>query len=266
MSVNSYLEGLASKLIITDSERTIIDNHIISLEKKIVDFFKENKIEILEHFDFGSYTRKTLMPRKADPYSDVDYMIVFKDTGYAPNTYLDRLRRFAEKKYTTSEIYRSHPTIVLELSKIIIELVPATKTAWDDYQIPAPASDYTKWLTTHPHDFKDKVTKKNTAEKSKIRPLIRLLKYWNAQNNYVYTSYELENLIVNDWYFGTVTLWDYLYSFASSLSTSSLVKHKAEKVNRLKDICETAKKIEKGGSIIAPILSESEIQKAFPAY
>lgn len=35
-----------------------------------------------------------------DPQSDIDYMIVFADSDAKPQAYLDRLRRFAEARYT----------------------------------------------------------------------------------------------------------------------------------------------------------------------
>ena len=83
---------------------------------------------IEEKFNFGSYTRVTILQRKADEESDVDYMVVFDNSNnYTPQTFLDRLKRFAETKYSTSEIYQSSPTIVLELNNIKFELVPAYK-------------------------------------------------------------------------------------------------------------------------------------------
>jgi hypothetical protein len=62
-----------------------------------------------------------------DEKSDIDYMVVFSDRDYQPQTYLDRLRRFTEYYYQKSEIKQSHPTIQLELNHIRFELVPAVK-------------------------------------------------------------------------------------------------------------------------------------------
>lgn len=261
MSVSSHLSTTASKLIITDNERITIGGHIESLGKKIDNYFLSSAIT--EHFAFGSYTRKTLMPRKADEYSDVDYMVVFSNSSYTPSTYLGWLKDFAKAKYSTSEIYQSHPTVVLELSKIKIEIVPAIKNAYDDYQIPAPSSSYTTWLTTHPNSFNSKVTSKNTSEKSQIRPLIRLMKYWNAKNGYVYSSYELENLIVSHFYYSCQSLWDYVYSFVSGLSAYNSVAWKADKIKRLKDTCISARNSDNQGY---PATAEAEIKKVFPEY
>lgn len=261
MSVNSHLVDTASKLIITDYERSVIDGHIGSLSNKISEYFL--KTSITEHFAFGSYTRKTLMPRKADDNSDVDYMVIFSNSEHAPSTYLSKLKDFAKAKYSTSDIYQDHPTVVLELSRIKIELVPAIKSAYDNYQIPAPSSSYTRWLNTHPNDFNSKVRTKNTNEKKLIRPLIRLMKYWNAQNGYVYSSYELENLIVSHYYGYCQTLWDYLYSFINGLSSYNPVEWKSTKLKKLKEICSSARSDDNQGY---PALAEAEIKKAFPVY
>lgn len=266
MSVNSHLVATAGNLIITASERTTIDNYITSLKNKLESYFEASAIS--EKFDFGSYTRKTLMPRKADQYSDVDYMVVFSNKSYQPATYLSWLKNFANAKYSTSEIYQDHPTVVLELSRIKIEIVPAIKNAYDNYQIPAPASNYDKWLMTHPTGFKNTVTTKNSNEKSQIRPLIRLMKYWNALNGYVYSSYELENLIVSHYYYSCTTLWDYVSSFVSGLSTNGRTTTNSNKITKLKDTCTEAKRLETGSYFVPanPSGAETEIKKAFPVY
>lgn len=217
------------------------------------------------------------MPRKADSRSDVDHMIVFNPTKppssfysdktyYDPTTYLNWLRSFVETRYGRSEIYQSHPTIVLQLSNFKIELVPAKKDAFDKYEIPAPSSSYTQWMVTTPNAFNEQVRLKNVAERSLIRPLIRLMKFWNSQNGYVYSSYELEQKIVNIYYNGCVTLWDYLRVFVSNISTFGLGTDKTARVERLKRVCSDAHKYETSIWLPGGSSAESEIQKAFPAF
>ena len=137
MSVNSYLTTLASDLVLSSSEKASISTSISTLSSRLNSYFGSN---ITNHFQFGSNTRGTILPRKADTDSDIDYMVVFDSTDgqKKPQTYLDRLRRFAEEKYSTSEIAQSNPTIVLSLNHIKFELVPAIYNY--SYQIPSPAS------------------------------------------------------------------------------------------------------------------------------
>ena len=60
--------------------------------------------DITEKFRFGSSTRDTILPRSIDARSDIDYMIVFSESKYKPQTYIDKLRTFAENKYSSSDI------------------------------------------------------------------------------------------------------------------------------------------------------------------
>ena len=106
-------------------------------------------------------------------------MIVFNtsvDGIKKPQTYLDRLRIFANKKYATSEIFQSHPTIVLSLNHINFELVPAIYNY--SYQIPSPASSWSEWLATDRAGTNQALLDKNKTENYQIKPLVRLIKYW----------------------------------------------------------------------------------------
>lgn len=56
-------------------------------------------------------------------------MIVFDNVNnYTPQTFLTRLKNFAEEYYSRSEIYQDSPAIVLELNHIKFELVSAYKS------------------------------------------------------------------------------------------------------------------------------------------
>lgn len=77
-------------------------------------------------------------------------MVVFEKGGYNPQTYLDRLKRFVEQRYGSSEIYQSSPTIVLELNHIKFDLVPALHQYGTTYNIPNGPS---AWQSTNPNDF-----------------------------------------------------------------------------------------------------------------
>jgi len=138
MSVLSHLQNTADSIKIQDSERTAIDTSISSLSSKLSSYFDN----IESKFVFGSYDRRTILRRSIDANSDVDYMVVFSDgSSWTPQTLMNRLKRFAEAKYSRSEIYQSSPTVVLELNHIKFELAPAYKS-WGTLYIPAPASDY----------------------------------------------------------------------------------------------------------------------------
>ncbi|SDI27334.1 SMODS domain-containing nucleotidyltransferase [Winogradskyella thalassocola] len=253
MSVLSYLTDLSSSITIADWERNSIDTSINTLSTKLGNYFDN----IASKFVFGSYDRRTILRRSKDSNSDIDFMVCFTDGNeWTPQTLMNRLKRFAVANYSKNEIYQSSPTIVLELSHIKFELVPA----WGTYNIPAPASSYTTWIGTYPLTFKGQLNDKNRDNNYQIRKLIRLLKYWNVMNYKVYSSYELEKYVIDKYFYFCTNLKDYFYLAVEGLPTYDLPEYKKAKVERLKNIVKSTKENENGGWYA---LAEIEIKKAF---
>jgi Second Messenger Oligonucleotide or Dinucleotide Synthetase domain len=260
MSVNSHLTDLASTLVLSELEKSSISTSINTLSSRLTSYFGST---VTGHFQFGSSTRGTILPRKADKYSDIDYMVVFStsDGQKKPQTYLDRLRRFVELKYSTSEIYQSHPTIVLSLNHINFELVPAIYNY--SYQIPSLASSWLEWMNTDPSGTNHLLQDKNKSNNYQIKPLVRLIKYWNTQKGYPFTSFSIEQYIVNRSFWGCSALKDYFYEFWSgfdcSYDTAQSIK---DKVNSAKQHARKAKEYENNNM---PASAESEIKKIVPS-
>lgn len=259
MSVNSYLTNLASDLVLSSDEKSSISISITTLKIRLESYFGGG---ITNYFQFGSNTRGTILPRKADRNSDIDYMIVFDTSGgkKKPQTYLSQLKKFAENKYSTSEIHQSHPTIVLSLNHIKFELVPAIYD-WG-YNIPSPASDWMDWMLTDPNATNQDLVDKNKNENFKIKPLVRLIKYWNASQGHPYNSFSLERYIVNQSYWFCSSLNEYFYSFWSNFDYSyETAQYVKDKVDRAKKYAAKAKEYEEDNM---PISAESEIEKIVP--
>lgn len=267
MTVNSYLTNLSSKLVLKDLEKENIKKSIITLESRLNYHFScVNPQTIDEKFLFGSYTRGTILPRKADENSDIDYMIVFNNyNDYKPDTLLRWLKDFVERSYSTSEIYRSYPTIVLELNHIKFELVPAfnKNREWKflpkGYMIPAPSNNYLDWIETDPIKLKDDLTWKNGVYNYLIKPAIRLLKYWNVLNGKIYSSYRLEEIAISQYYNINSNLVDILDTIVQALPLNSLSQVNQTKVKKLQT--ELAKI--KREMIDYPYTSEENIKKIF---
>lgn len=236
MTCNTYLVSIAKLLILSDDEKASIDCSISTLQSRLDSWFGTKSV--IEHFKFGSSERETILPRKADPDSDIDYMVVFDNSDNCkPDAYLARLKRFAEKKYKTSEVYRDHPTTVLELNHIKFELVPAiTYYGWSDYyQIPAETTSYIDWTLTRPMDIVNRLNAKNNQHHYQIKRLVRLLKYWNVLNGKVYSSYELEEYVISHVFFNCTSLENYFYEAVRHLPEGGLPEYKRIKVERLKN-------------------------------
>jgi hypothetical protein len=259
MSVLSYLQSLASLLNIAELESGDIDRSINTLYSRLGSYFINGDLK--ERFRFGSSVRKTMLPRDADSNSDVDYMVVFENTtGYKPQTFISRLKKFAESYYSRSEIYQSSPAVVLILGHIKFDLVPGYRN-WGNLYIPAPRTEYADWILTDPLSFNTTIDQANKNEGFLLKPMIRLLKYWNANNGYIYESYSLEQKIANMNFFACNNLKDYLFSAINSFSTWDLPEYKRQKVDRAKQIVTSVQQYERLGLSIS---SETEIKKLLP--
>lgn len=256
MSVLGYLEKRASEAVLSSNENSLISTSIATLQSRLDLHFGT---DLSEHFKFGSQTRGTILPRAMDEHSDVDYMIVFKNGGYTPQTYLDRLKRFVEKYYSTSSIKQNTPTVTLELNHIKFDLVPALKGYWTgSYQIPNGTS---AWRDTNPNDFNATLTTKNNSESFKIKPAIRLAKYWNAKNIYVFESFSFEQWIVNQSYYLISNQRDYLFRVFEAMSLPSDTQWRKDRVQRAKDLVAKVRQYETAGM---PATAEAEVKKLIP--
>ncbi len=258
MSVLSYLQSLASDLNIADLEAGSITRSIDTIHTRLGNYFGT---DVKERFRFGSSTRKTMLPRTADANSDVDYMVVFDNSSlYKPQTYIARLKRFAERYYSQSEISQSTPTVVLELGHIKFDLVPAYRS-WGSIYIPAPRSAFTDWTTTDPLSFNTTIEQANINNKFMLKPMIRLLKYWNAKNGYLYESYGLEQKIARMSFYSSTNLRDYLFAAIDNLTTWDLPEYKSQKLARAKQLVNNVRQYERDDM---PFTAETEIKKLLP--
>lgn len=255
MSVNTYLQSLGSSLVLSSSEKSSISTSVDTIKSRLSSYFGS---DVLEKKLYGSYVRETILPRKADSNSDVDLMIVFNNPyGYKPQTFLNRLKTFAEHYYSRSEIYQSSPTIVLELNHIKFELTPAY-TSYGMYYIPQNSSN---WMYTDPDGFYSKLTECNKNNSYRIKPVVRILKHWNIQKNYRdLESFELEKKIADE----------LMYAYFSCTSYTDYLKYALEKirystdytrVNKALDCIAEALRLEREGY---PYSAESKIKEAFP--
>ena len=183
---------------------------------------------------FGSFARRT----KVRPLDDVDMLVMLQGqnsqvfqsswdaytfmvkvtTEFSPlMPYVDEygwvnstkiLNRFKNglkevPNYQKSEIKRTGVAVVLNLKSYawVFDVVPALPV-WNrdgsihHYLIPDGRGT---WTRTDPRIDQELVTEANKNQNGYLLPLIRLIKYWNANNRAAprLTSYHLETLLIN---------------------------------------------------------------------
>lgn len=256
MSVLSYLTNTSSNAVLTSNEQSSIATSIATLQSRMASYFNSGVIK--QHFRFGSSTRGTILPRSMDEKSDIDYMLVFNENNATPQTYLNRLRTFVEKRYGSSEIYQSSPTIVLKLNHIKFDLVPATTTWLGELQIPNGAGG---WMATDPNDFNTTLDAKNKDHNFLIKPTIRLFKYWNASAGFPFESFAMEKWVCGMGFWLMSNQKDYFFAVIENLSTSmSNPQWVNNEITRAKSIVANVRQYEKDEM---PVTAENEIRKLF---
>lgn len=264
MTINSYLTNIANAAITRDQEKLAIQKSINTLQLRLKSHFGT---QMTDSYVFGSYGRGTILPRNMDANSDVDYIVVFSEGGLRPQSYLDRLRRFAELNYQRSDIEQSNPTMVLDLNHIRFELVPAIQSWFGGLQIPARASDANDWQGTDPKGFNEILSAANQTHKNMIKPLVRLVKYWNVVNGSPFESYSLEQKVAGHnfglfGFFNSCPLEDYFFDYIAGMETSIFAPNwQRDAVARAKKIASEAKLMERSGNAGS---AELHIKKLLP--
>ncbi len=258
MSVLTYLENLEKNLRLTQDEKDSIETSINTLKLRLKSYFENEITDILV---FGSYKRHTNLCRKADNNSDVDIMVVFANFEYKPQTYIDKLKRFMNSKYFSSEIYQSNPCAILELHHIKFELTPAIWLYNKTYKIPDKQSSYSDWITTEPF-YLDELSKTQTH--IQYKQISRLVKYWNCLNNKYFASYELEKIVLtSSLYCTSYNLKENLFKVLKSINyTYDTPQYTKDYINKTKIIIKYIEENEK----ISPSYSEQKIKTLFKEF
>lgn len=253
IGLNNHLKRISSNLFIKydAEERRKIERSMGNIIDKLGEYFNAQIDEVIV---FGSYTRDTILPRQFDGNSDIDILIQFNTDDYdklKPESYRNQLKRFAEINYPNSGIVKDHPSIVIELNHIKFDLVPSIFDEgfiYDSIEIPDKSGG---WMETEPDAFNKKLTETNSNYNFIVKPIIRLLKYWNASHDYPYFSFELETAIADMNFNNDNYESGFLYAI-KNLSAYDLPDWAINKVDVLKT----------NGKWVSEYLERREIQKA----
>ena len=182
---------------------------------------------------------------------DIDYLVVFRDRGLKPKTLLQKLVDFAQKNYRRNEVFQSSPAVVGAMRSVRFELVPARQTLtglFHSHEIPNPRA--TDWVGTTPRGFERALIERNNACHSRLKAAIRLVKMWNVENGYVFSSFRLENIAFDLSYPWDKNLKEYFCRLLSELPESELdAAWRVERLRRGKNLLTDALRLEEAGQV-----------------
>jgi hypothetical protein len=146
-------------------------------------------------FTIGSYRRGTLIRAERD----IDLMAVLNYPTYKA-TYDKDSRAFVRDKlntgYATSKVSSRGVAILLDFTVIRADVVPAFRRTGGGYVI---LNGKTGWQATNPSHHTQLINDRDNALENRLKPLIRLLKFWNITNGGHLRSFHVELMVWAMW-------------------------------------------------------------------
>jgi hypothetical protein len=206
-TIISSFQKLKENLEITGLQKSTTSTRQESVRNAFV-----GKMDILDSFLTGSYARSTMIAPLSE--ADIDIFIVL-DPKYweiiGQASLLDKVKSVLLKTYTkTPKISRNGQAVTITFTDFAVDVVPAfdRQTFYrqsDGYLIPNSIQNI--WIETNPKIHVDLMTNHNIMHSGNLVPIIKMIKGWNKNINYSFTSFYLELLAVK--IFDDATIYDF---------------------------------------------------------
>ena len=143
---------------------------------------------ILGSYLSGSYARDTAI----NPLDDVDIIFLVDPSGWqdvlerhfnslpSPNKILTSFAGAIRYRYPLSTVSGQRRSVCLSLNHLDIDVVPAIVTGQDPRVLKIPDVNAGSWILTAPKIHEERATKINQSNKGRVKPLIKILKFWNC--------------------------------------------------------------------------------------
>jgi hypothetical protein len=155
-------------------------------------------LDVPDSFLTGSYARHT----KISPLNDIDVFLIRNKSrvglssdgsGVTAPTALDQVAAAVRNAYgSRARITLQHRSVNVEVQGLPFgfDLIPAWLRHPDGFWIPNSSTG--GWLPSDPNAHADLMTTANEASGGKLKPLIKMTKYWSRQNYDLLCSFHIE--------------------------------------------------------------------------
>lgn len=147
----------------------------------------------------GSYSRNTILRQERDidimvSLSPAKYWETYK-TNSAGLVYLVRNALKGSSDYAKSEVTSSGAAVVMEMSVFNVDVVPVFPRKDGGYLV---ANGHGTWNATNPNVHANLVEEHNKQDQL-LKPLVKVMKYWNSGNDGLLESFHLEMMVEQMW-------------------------------------------------------------------
>ncbi|OSZ79900.1 hypothetical protein CAP36_01130 [Chitinophagaceae bacterium IBVUCB2] len=192
--INTLIENIS----VSDRQETNIKASVSNIGGYLND--KENDLSISRTFTNGSYERDT----NIRPLDDIDIFAVLKRDDWKdeydqlPNpqsvlskfkNYLNGLNDYKDK------VSQNRPCVTIELSDKDFDILPSFELVGGGYEI--PNHDLKSWIKTYPELLSSDLEATHKKCDYKLKPLIKVIKYWNRDKGKLIPSFHIEEVAIN---------------------------------------------------------------------
>jgi hypothetical protein len=147
---------------------------------------------VSDSFLTGSYSRSTMISPLKE--ADIDIFMVLDSSYYEKDgqaKLLDKVKDVIKKTYTqTPKISRNGQAVTITFTDFVVDVVPAFNRNGGGYLI--PNTYLQKWIATDPKMHVKIMSEHNKNHNGKLVPLIKMIKYWNKNISFPFSSFHLE--------------------------------------------------------------------------
>ncbi len=194
-TLQQYIKDLAYSIAPQPIERASIESFLSVVEEKLLNSF-ENELE--QCISIGAYARETAIRYTIDKESDFDLLLLFKNENDLEgfNLKKEAIIKFISKNYTQSEEVTKDLKVQMKFGKV--DLIPAVVSFQNDIpKLFIANKNKSSWVQKNPLTFDEFINKKNEESSFTLKPIIRLLKYWNISHGRYFTTESLEEFAAN---------------------------------------------------------------------
>ena len=186
---------LLERLKLTDRQQEVVGGRIRHLR----DFCGRRYELVRQPWAIGSFGRETIIR----PERDIDVMVIFDDAYWGnyrhdSKRFLHGFRDDLNTEYGDTKVSSQGVAVRMALSEgLQVDVVPGfTAEPSGGFQIPNGAG---AWQLTNPPYHDGLMERSNIRLASRLKPLVRLMKFWNLCNLAYWRSFHLELMVEAMW-------------------------------------------------------------------
>ncbi len=201
-SVEQAFEVLLERQLLTPGQAETAKTRVAGLANFFVDTFSMAE----QPFPMGSYARDTICRSERDidlmaPFSVPEYWERYKRDSRA---FLYWVRDWLNDRYFATKVSSKQVAVTLDFTVIVADVAPCFRRTGGGYLMPNGRGG---WMATNPLFHTRLIGEADTARGRRLRPLIRLIKFWNIANGHHLRSFHVELMVKRMWDDRSIPEW-----------------------------------------------------------